>query len=67
MNSPKVTETLSNPIKNEVLELDELWSFVYEKANKYWLWIALCRRTREVVVFFLGDRNEKSYQCLWKL
>lgn len=67
MNSPKVAETLSNPIKNEVLELDELWSFVYEKANKYWLWIALCRRTREVVAFFLGDRSEKSCQRLWDL
>jgi len=42
-----------------------LWSFVYKKDNKYWLWIALCRRTRQVVAFHLGDRSEKSCQKLW--
>jgi IS1 family transposase len=26
-----------------VLELDEVWSFVYGSANKRWLWTALCR------------------------
>jgi len=25
-----------------ILELDELWSFVLEKANDSWVWIALC-------------------------
>ena len=29
MNAPDIVETLSEPIENEVLELDELWSFVY--------------------------------------
>lgn len=67
MNSPKISETLSEPVENEILELDELWSFVYEKVNKQWLWIALCRRTKEVVAFFLGDRSEKSCQQLWDL
>ena len=31
------------------LELDELWSFVLKKANQVWVWIALCRKTRQVV------------------
>ncbi|MBN8589066.1 MAG: hypothetical protein J0L94_12180, partial [Rhodothermia bacterium] len=35
--------------KNDVLELDELWSFVCKKVQKRWVWIALCRRTRQVV------------------
>ena len=38
-----------------------------KKANKQWLWIALCRRTRQVVAFFLGDRSEQSCQHLWNL
>ncbi|MCP4235803.1 MAG: hypothetical protein GY770_19870 [Aestuariibacter sp.] len=38
-----------------MLELDELWSFVSEKSNKRWIWIALCRRTQQVVVYFIGD------------
>ncbi|MBK8984496.1 MAG: hypothetical protein IPM39_00200 [Chloroflexi bacterium] len=42
------------------MELDELWSFVGQKENKRWIWIALCRRTRQVVSFFIGDRGEES-------
>ena len=38
-----------------------------KKANKSWLWIALCRRTRQIVAFFLGDRSAKSCQALWNL
>jgi IS1 family transposase len=49
-----------------VLELDELWSFVYQKSNKRWIWIALCRRTRQVVAYFIGDRSEESCWRLWQ-
>ena len=35
------------------MELDELWSYVGKKSNKSsnksWTWIALCRRTRQIV------------------
>jgi len=60
-----IEQTLIPFDDNDVLELDELWSFVYSKDNKYWLWIALCRRTRQVVSFYLGDRSEKSCKKLW--
>ena len=33
------------------LELDELWSFVLKKAHDSWMWIALCRKTRQVVAY----------------
>ena len=49
----------------DVLELDELWSFVGSKANKRWVWIALCRRTRQIVAYFIGDRSEESCWRLW--
>jgi insertion element IS1 protein InsB len=29
------------------------------------LWIALCRRTRQIVAFFIGDRSEASCRELW--
>ena len=48
-----------------MLELDELWSYVYRKSNKRWIWIALCRRTRQVVAYFIGDRSEESCWRLW--
>ena len=42
------TTTAAN---GEVLELDEMWSFVYRRSNKRWIWLALCRRTRQVVAY----------------
>jgi IS1 family transposase len=49
------------PSKNgDVLELDELWSFVGAKAQQLWLWAALCRRTRQIVAWTLGDRSLQS-------
>ena len=43
-----------------MLELDELWSFVGAKAQTLWLWVALCRRTRQIVAWTLGDRSQQS-------
>ena len=38
--------------------MDELWSFVKARRHKVWTWIALCRRTRQVVI--CGQRNDKT-------
>lgn len=43
-----------------MLELDELWSFVQAKAQTLWLWVALCRRTRQIVAWNLSDRSEQG-------
>jgi IS1 family transposase len=53
-------------VQDPVLELDELWSFVLKKARKRWIWIALCRQTRQVVAFVIGDRSEQTCRRLWK-
>ena len=47
-----------------MLELDELWSFVGAKRDTCWLWVALCRRTRQIVAYTLGDRRQESAFCL---
>ena len=67
MTAIDLTESLSEPEPGEVLELDEMWSYVLKKKNKPWLWVALCRRTRQAVAFFLGDRSEESCRNLWAL
>jgi len=64
---PDVAETLLPSTGGDVLELDELWSFVAKKTNKYWIWIALCRRTRQVVSWCIGARDEERCQTLWDL
>ncbi len=51
--------------ESTTLELDELWSFVLKKANKVWIWVALCRKTRQIVAYVLGDRSEATCQRLW--
>jgi len=47
------------------MELDELWSFVLKKRNKLWIWIALCRKTRQVIARAVGDRSKDTCLILW--
>ncbi len=42
---PPCGNSVAEAEHDDVLD-DELWSFVGKKANKQWLWVALCRRTR---------------------
>ena len=53
-------DTLLPAEKGDVLGLDELWSFVQSKAQTLWLWVALCRRTRQIVAWTRGDRSLQS-------
>ncbi|MBF0236659.1 MAG: IS1 family transposase [SAR324 cluster bacterium] len=62
---PELKESLDLPRADDILELDELWSFVRIKTQKRWLWIALCRHTRQVIAFAIGDRSEKTCCRLW--
>ncbi len=70
MTLPELGETLIEPDPAEpetsILELDELWSFVLKRANKRWLWIALCRATRQVVAYVVGDRSAATCRKLWE-
>lgn len=70
MTLPELSETLLAPAPADpammVLELDELWSFVLKRANKRWIWIALCRATRQVVAYVVGDRSAETCQKLWE-
>ncbi|MEM9955390.1 MAG: IS1 family transposase [Chloroflexota bacterium] len=36
------------------------------KSQKRWLWLALCRHTRQVVAYWLGDHSEDSTIRLWQ-
>jgi len=51
---------------DDVLEADEMWSFVYERWNKRWLWTVMCRRTRQIVALVIGDRSEATCRRLWE-
>jgi IS1 family transposase/transposase-like protein len=63
---PSLAETVLPPTAEDVLELDEAWSFVGRQEEKRWLWTALCRRTRQIVAFVIGDRSEATCRRLWQ-
>jgi insertion element IS1 protein InsB len=63
---PPLPATLLLATANDVLELDEVWSFVLKKTNQRWLWTALCRRTRQIVAFVIGDRSDETCHRLWE-
>ena len=48
-----------------LLECDEAWSFVDNKGNKQWIWLAMDRKTREIVGVYIGARSEKGARGLW--
>ena len=63
---PALSATLVKWQPDDVLELDELWSFVLKKSQKRWIWLALCRRTRQIVAYVIGDRSEATCRELWE-
>jgi insertion element IS1 protein InsB len=46
------------------VEADEMCSFVKQKANKHWLWLAIDRITRQIMAFYVGDRSRGSARQL---
>jgi insertion element IS1 protein InsB len=66
---PPLHETLVPPDPHDprttTLELDELWSFVTKKTKQAWIWIALCRKTRQVIAYAVGQRDESTCRRLW--
>lgn len=59
------SQSLAPARANDIVEYDEIWSFVQSKAHRVWIWIALCRRTRQVVAYYLGDRTKESFKIFY--
>lgn len=47
------------------IQLDEMWTFVGEKKNKQWLWLALNPVNRQIVAFHVGSRDGKDAQLFY--
>jgi len=47
------------------IELDEMWSFVQQKAQKVWIWLALNPTNRQIIGLHLGGRSKADAQKLW--
>lgn len=47
------------------IQLDEMWSFVQNKANKQWIWLALNPYNRQIVAFHVGGRGKEDAQIFY--
>ena len=50
----------------EILELDELWSFVGHRKRKVWLWLVVERARRRIVGWTLGSQGEAPLRQRWQ-
>ena len=51
----------------ESAELDEMWSFVQNKSNQRWLWLAIDHETRTILAYAFGQRKDivfRQFQVL---
>jgi insertion element IS1 protein InsB len=48
----------------ESAELDEMWSFVQNKSNQRWLWLAIDHETRAVLAYTFGQRKDEVFNEL---
>ena len=49
-----------------IIEMDELWSFVFAKIMVIWMWIAIDWQTRKIVGVAVGDRSAETCRALWQ-
>lgn len=47
------------------MQCDELWSFVDNKGNQQWVWLALDINTREIVGVYISNRDKTAAWKLW--
>ncbi len=43
-----------------------MWSFVKNKKNKQWIWIAINKENREIIGLYIGTRSAKGAKELWE-
>ena len=63
---PRQVQVSSKKKRGLTIQCDEMWSFVGNKGQKYWVWLALDVDTREIVGVHIGDRSEIGARQLWE-
>ena len=57
----------SEQIEIDEAEMDEMWSFVHDKSQQYWLWWAIDHNTGVPLAYCFGTRKHKYLDELRKL
>ncbi len=74
---PRQIKVSDKPRGKLTIECDELWSFVNSKGNEYYIWLAIDRKTKEIIGCFVGEvvatllvpqagRTRDSARELWR-
>ena len=65
---------IDNPLECKVkiekvkdAELDEMWSFVQNKEEQYWLWHAIDHKTGKILAYVFGRRTDEVFNKLKEL
>ncbi|MEM6768340.1 MAG: IS1 family transposase, partial [Bacteroidota bacterium] len=61
-------EVAQLPSQHEVkgVELDEMWTYVGNKEQKRWVWLARDRNSPRIIGMAVGDRSAETGQILWE-
>ncbi|WP_440581557.1 IS1 family transposase, partial [Tannerella forsythia] len=62
----KVQELSSQNQDIEMVELDEMHSYIGSKKNFCWIWIAVDRYGKRFINFFIGDRSNETAKEFWE-
>ena len=62
---PNQVDVIPKPKGKLTVQMDELWSFVDNKKNKPWVWLAIDADIREITGCYIGERSRDSAQKLW--
>jgi transposase-like protein len=65
LNVQPITRNADVVIQRLEVEADKMASFVQNKANKQWIWLAMDAKSRQIIGFHVGDRSRKSARALW--
>lgn len=64
----EVEKEIKIPLKKKgkiVIQCDEMWSFVGNKAQKQWIWLSIDVETKLIVGVYIGSRNKEGALGLW--
>ena len=62
---PQEVNVQDKPKGPLTIQCDEMWSFVENKQNKQWIWLALDVHTKEIVGCYVGSRDRIGAEGLW--
>jgi IS1 family transposase/transposase-like protein len=60
LNAHKGSDITVELVSVDEVEMDEMWSFVHDKSQQYWLWWAIDHNTGEPLAFHFGTREHKN-------